>query len=76
MRLYVDLMSLSSAAGPSATARKLLINAGHLPTIEYVPRAARAETLGHLPLLVTDAGAVMSGLSEIIEWLNDAKPPR
>jgi len=71
MRLYVDLMSLSFAGGPSATAHKLVFNAGHRPIVEYVPSAGRAGAPTQPPMLVTDAGEVVSGLREIIDWLSD-----
>jgi hypothetical protein len=71
MRLYLDLMSLSLAAGADVTARKLVFNAGHRPIVEYVPCAGRAEAPAHPPMLVTDAGEVVSGLREIIDWLSD-----
>jgi hypothetical protein len=73
MRLYVDLKSLSFAGGPSDTAHRLLFNAGHRPTVEYVRSARRAEAPRRLPMLVTDAGEVVSGLREIAEWLSDQK---
>lgn len=71
MRLYLDLMSLSLAGGPSATAYKLLFNAEHRPIVEYVPSAGRAEAPAPLPMLVTDTNEVVWGLREIIDWLSD-----
>jgi hypothetical protein len=77
MRLFLDSLAMSSDAGSSGAAYRLLQRSGHRPTVEYLPMAGRAETLqrltgcAHVPLLITDAGEAISGLQAILDWIQD-----
>jgi hypothetical protein len=75
MRLFLDFSTMSSDAGASGAAYRLLRRAGHRPIVEYVAVAGRPDALrrltGHAraPVLITDAGAVIPSLRGIVDWI-------
>ena len=74
MRWYVDFDLLSSDAGPSGAVYVLLRRAGYRPVLEYVSRREPHGRSGGVPppVLVTDGGEVIAGLSRIMSWIADA----
>jgi hypothetical protein len=73
VRLFVDFDLMSSDTGPSGAVYALLRRAGHRPDLEYVSGRGRAVTP---PVLVTDTGEVIAGVSPILRWLADGDHAR
>jgi hypothetical protein len=78
MRLYATY-ALLRPGSECAAAYGLLLRAGHRPVVSCVPQSRLQEQLveltGHRrpPVLVTDEGTVVGGLSAIAGWLDRAR---
>jgi hypothetical protein len=75
MRLYVAFDLLNRESGPSGVAYALLRQAGHRPSVEYIPGSSHGAGMlrltGHSrpPVLVTTAGEVVAGVHMIADWV-------
>ena len=82
MRLYVDFDLLSCESGPSGAAYALVRQAGHRPSVEYVPACSHGTQMRRLtghprpPVLITTEGEAVAGVPRITDWLATRSAPR